>query len=246
MIQEQPFLLSKENAYRVLPKRDKETKRLEADLKELPQEILRPYRQLVQMESGFRALHDELLALTAQCPTPKYVRQPCPEFEAEAAVIVHKALKVLPEELLIDKEFWLWLTIYVCRDIVRWRHTPAGGLDNYGVGDKTEGLLCRLFMRAQLVYDASETDPYRLALRGTQDFWRSFMIRRNYASVKPMARAFAHAVNFKAETAMTDDQVRVLGPKITQLNGTYTYEVLTETNCSEFVLIEAERLAINV
>jgi hypothetical protein len=245
MIQEQPFLLSRENAYRVLPNRNSETKMLEADLAELPQDTLRPYRQLVQMESGFRALHDELLGLAALCPTPKYVRQPCPEFEAEAAVIVHKALRVLPEELLIDKEFWLWLTIYVCRDIVRWRHTSGGSLDNYGVGDMTEGLLCRLFMRAQLVYDASDADPYRLAQRGTQDFWRSFMIRRNYASVKPMARAIAHFVNFSAEVPLSDEQVRILGPKITQLNGTYTYEVLNETSCSDFVLVEAKRLAIN-
>lgn len=138
----------------------------------------------------------------------------------------------------------MWLTIYGCRDIVQWRHLENAKPHNYGVEDKFEGLICRLFFRSQLVYDSTAPDPYLLAKRGSQDFWRSFMIRRNYAAVPTMARAVARCVNFLSEEGLDDDAVRLLGPKITQLNGSFSYELMDDALCESFVLSEANRLSL--
>jgi hypothetical protein len=205
-------------------------------------EILRPFSRPVEVENGFRGLHDALSLLCSRLRRPRTQRDPAPEFEAEGAVIVHQALKDLPEELLGDPEFWLWLTIFQCRDIVKWRHGDDAKWLNYGMEGRLEGLICRMFFRAHLVFAESAQDPYELARRGSQDFWRAFMIRRNYASVKPMAMAVARRVNFTDGSNLDLNQVRRLGPKITQLNSSYSYELLDEARCDRFVEREAMKL----
>lgn|GEM_PF-4967071 len=233
MIQDQAYLLPKGCATSALHSVHDGT--------EPTAEILKPYSTLVKVEGGFRGLHHDLKNLTKRLGSPKLYEARA-EFEAEGCVIVHKALKHLPNELIDDEEFWLWLTIYQCRDIVQWRHGEGAKFGNYGLEGKFEGLLCRMYLRAHVVFLDSENDPYALARMGTQDFWRSFMIRRNYASVKSMARAFATVVNNSPNGALSDDVVRKLGPKITQLNCSYTFELLDEHQCTLFVKRELARL----
>jgi hypothetical protein len=204
-------------------------------------EILRPYAVLVNVPGGFRGLHDDLKTLTLRLGSPKS-NEARAEFEAEGCVLIHRALRELPDDLLEDAEFWMWLTIFQCRDIVEWRMGADAKFGNFGLEGKLEGLICRMFMRASIVHSESDQDPYSLARIGTQDFWRSFMIRRNYASVKSMARAFARVVNERREGALSDQDVRKLGPKITQLNSTYAYELLDERQCFTFVKREFDRL----
>jgi hypothetical protein len=234
MNQDQAFLLSKGIAISVIE-----------DLRlgnEPSGELGRSFSPLVEVPGGFRGLHDSLKAVCDKLPRPKSQRDSCQEFEVEGSIITHKALKNLPDELLGDAEFWLWLTISQCRDIVQWRHGDNASLGNFGLEDKNEGLLRRLFLRADMVFSEADSDPYLLARKGTQDFWRSFMIRRNYASVKTMARAFAKRVNFSEGSNLEDSQVRILGPKITQLHSTFTYELLDDSQCEGFVRRESERV----
>jgi len=232
-MQDQAFLLPKGAAMSVL--------QTVLDGIDPSSEILRPFSHLVEVEGGFRGLHDNLKELTLRLGNPKS-NDARSEFESEGCVIIHRALSNLPDELINDGEFWLWLTIYQCRDIVEWRHGSDAKFGNFGLEGKFEGLMCRMFMRAYLVFSETDQDPYELARRGTQDFWRAFMIRRKYGSVKAMARAFARHVNFYFDQALSDDEVRLLGPKVTQLNSIYSYELLSEAQCREFVGREHSRL----
>lgn len=234
MTQDQAFLLSKGAAITILEDLARGS--------EPSTEILRPFPSLVKVEGSFRGLHDSLKSLCDALPRPKGPRDGSPVFESEGAVIVHKALQHLPEELLGDSEFWLWMNIFQCRDVVQWRMGDNASWGNYGVEGKFEGLICRMFFRAHLVYSDHESDPYILARKGSQDFWRSFMLRRNYAAVKPMARAVAQRVNFSGSGNLDDAQVRILGPKITQLNSSYSYELLDQGRCEKFVDREAATL----
>jgi hypothetical protein len=233
-MEDQAFLLSKTTAHTVL-------EGISNGIDPAP-ELLRPFPSLVSVHGGFRGLHSSLTALCKSLPQPKGRRDGSPEFESDGAILVHQALRDLPTNLLEDSEFWLWLTIYQCRDIVSWRHGVDASLGNFGVEARFEGLMCRMFLRAHLVYQSDADDPYELSRKGTQDFWRSFMIRRNYASVKDMARAFARHVNFQEAKNLIDDEVRQLGPKITQLNSSFAYEFMSEPQCYSFVTKESTRL----
>lgn len=226
MNEEQAFLLPKAAAASVL---ESAAQGMEPSL-----DLLKPFPRLVQVDGGFSGLRSSLKALCSSLPRPKSSRDSSPEFESQGAIIVHKALRHLPEELLGDAEFWLWMNVCQCRDIVTWRHGDEAHVGNYGMEAKIEGLLCRMFMRAHLVFLESDPDPYELARKGTQDFWRSFMLRRNYACVKPMARAIARRVNFGRE-GIEDDLVRKLGPRLTQLHGSYAYEMFDADRCASFV-----------
>ena len=237
MKSDQAFLLTKGNAISLLQSLRGGT--------EPSGELLKPYPNLVEVDGGFRGLHDSLKDLCDVVGSPRS-KDARAEFEAEGCIIVHKALKNLPDDLIDDPDFWLWATIFLARDVVHWRHGPSASYGNYGIEDRFEGLLSRMFLRAHLVYSETASDPYELARRGTQDFWRSFMIRRNYASVRTMARAVARRVNFEERGVLSDSDVRIVGPKITQLNSTYSYELFDEARCLEFVDREVRRLLPDV
>lgn len=77
------------------------------------------------------------------------------EFEAEAGQAIHERVK-LPSEALADPDFWLWLSVAHFGDIVEWRYGQpenGTGLANYGIGARSENLLYRLWLRADLVLD---------------------------------------------------------------------------------------------
>lgn len=113
------------------------------------------------------------------------------EFEASAARSIHERLQ-LPAEILADAEFWVWLAVVHFGDVVEWRYgnpKDGTGLANYGVGARTENLMYRLWLRADLVFDEYADDRYHLCRRGQIDFYRSHLFRQGYANVRSFARA---------------------------------------------------------
>src|SRR6185312_5879467 len=91
-----------------------------------------------------------------------------------------------------DADFWLWLSIAHFGEIVEWRYgNPEHGttIANYGIGTRSENLLYRLWLRADLVLDEQSKDKYHLCRRGQIDFYRSHLFRQGYANVKNFARA---------------------------------------------------------
>ena len=112
-------------------------------------------------------------------------------FEAKASRLVH-SLVPSNSELVCDPEFWIWLVVAHLPDLVEWRYgSPEAGtkLANYGLGSRTENLLYRLWLRAELVLDETFEDRYHLSDAGQIDFYRSHLFRQGYANARNFSRA---------------------------------------------------------
>lgn len=169
------------------------------------------------------------------------------QFESEAAKIIHQRVNV-PAEVLGDADFWLWLAVVHFSDIVEWRYgNPDGGtgLANYGIGSRSENLLYRLWLRADLVLDEKADDRYHLCDRGQIDFYRSHLFRQGYANARNFARALlrfqyphsdATAPNLKVE------RIRELVKRLRRLRANLFVEILDEQECRRVIEEELDRM----
>src|SRR5690606_15786415 len=124
------------------------------------------------------------------------------KFEGSAARLVHSIIPA-ETEVLSDPEFWIWLAVVCFPDTVEWRYgskdvgtKPA----NYGIGSRTENLLYRLWLRAELVLDEHHADRYHLVDAGQIDFYRSHLFRQGYANARTFARALLRFQYPKADS----------------------------------------------
>lgn len=169
-------------------------------------------------------------------------------FEALAARAIHSGVKV-SVEILADPDFWLWLAAVHFSDIVEWRYgNPPGGTGaaNYGVGARSENLLYRLWLRAELVLDEQATDRYHLCDRGQIDFYRSHLFRQDYANARNFARAllrFQYPDRIDvAQPFLKVDQIRELVKRLRRLRSNLFMEILDEIDCRKVIEDEASRV----
>jgi hypothetical protein len=159
-----------------------------------------------------------------------------PRFDQLAAEIIHAHLP-LDSRLVGCREFWIWMSVAVFSDIIQWRHgtsTTNAHSNNYGLGNKIEGFLCRLWYRAELSKTIGN-DPYALCRKAVErDFWESGIIRPRYSSCRPLTRAF---VRFQYPDdrngrplldPSNENGVRMLYKRIKRMQPTLTFEVLSE------------------
>src|SRR5262245_37642293 len=78
-------------------------------------------------------------------------------FEARTTEIIHKGLP-RPHPALFDPEFFIWLTMSHFFELVEWRFGKDANDANYGLGNPREGLLFRLWLRAEIAYSPLEKD----------------------------------------------------------------------------------------
>jgi hypothetical protein len=117
--------------------------------------------------------------------------------EYEVGKILFDKLINVNHVILTDSSFWRWLTIAhpELLSVAAWRHDKNPGAIhemqkvNLGIGNIREGFYSRSWMRVYLSYDENAKDPYGLACRGDQDFWRSHVLRQSYAKSPAMVRA---------------------------------------------------------
>ena len=168
-------------------------------------------------------------------------------FEGKAARVVHR---IVPShtEILSDPEFWVWLAAVCFSDVVEWRYgNPEGGakMANYGVGSKTENLLYRLWLRAELVLDETNKDRYHLAEVGQIDFYRSHLFRQGYANARGFARAllkYQYPNRDAAAPLLKTLQIRDLAKRVCRVRSNLFLEILTEDECR--AVIETEAAAV--
>jgi len=111
-------------------------------------------------------------------------------FDAHARSIVHRNLTELDDEILVDPDFWRYLSSVRFRSIVSQRHPKtkksreSGGTDgnwsNYGAFNSSvvESLFYRLYVGADATYDESNlADPYELSFVADVDLWQSHIVR---------------------------------------------------------------------
>jgi len=193
------------------------------------------------------ALRADLAALKVQHPDGLKSQKNANQFEADAARTIHQRVNV-PPEIGADPDFWLWLSVAHFRDIVEWRYgSPehGTGLANYGIGSRSENLMYRLWLRAELVIDEKATDRYHLSRRGQIDFYRSHLFRQGYANVRTFSRALLR-FQYPNEDATTPnlkiEQIRELVKRLRRLRANLFLEMLDEQECWRVIEDEASRL----
>lgn len=169
-------------------------------------------------------------------------------FEGRAARLVHGLLPA-DSEILCDPEFWIWLSVVHFSDLVEWRYgNPEGGtkLANYGIGSRTENLLYRLWLRAELVVDESLKDKYQLVDAGQIDFYRSHLFRQGYSNARNFARALLRFQYPGADPTAPNLKIvaiRDLVKRLRRLRANLFLEILPEDECR--AVIEAEAAVIS-
>lgn len=137
--------------------------------------------------------------LAAQYPGGIPRGQDC-EFDGAAAELVHRAFQ--PHLNLVGIEgLWIRLSFGELFEFTRLRHSVALELEdgkyrlqaaeNFGVSTPRNGFLFRSWLRGDIGFDPSDSDPYRLARLGSDvDFWRSHILRVDYGGCRTFARTF--------------------------------------------------------
>lgn len=167
-------------------------------------------------------------------------------FEAEACVEIHRALPFDPS-MLADYEWWTWLAVFRFRELVDWRHgsdISGAAPANFGIGNGAENLLYRMWLRADAGYDPKRNDPYELARRGDQDFWRSHVFRQGYGRCRELVRAlvlYQFPDGSAREPTLKISEMRELAKRLRRMHPNIVFEYLDEDSASELVRREAER-----
>ncbi|MEO6021683.1 MAG: DUF6339 family protein [Burkholderiales bacterium] len=189
----------------------------------------------------FTKLGDELRKLKKSFPAKLRERdKEGGRFEQRACVIVHQGLANCDRAALHDLDFWTWLAVMQFADIVEWRFGATGRhakAANYGIGQRAENLFFRLWLRAELVKDSNDRDPYHLARTGDQDLWRSHILRQGYANARAVAKALLRlqAGQLKAKK-LTVEGVRELAKRLRRLHANVVFEFLTSAQAEGLVL----------
>lgn len=199
------------------------------------------------VQDSLPALAEALYAIKKKYPDRLGRRDPAGgRFEAEACSEVHRLLPFDPQ-MLADYEFWMWLAVFHFRELVEWRHggdTGQAAPANFGIGSGSENLLYRMWLRADAVYSPYDLDPYGLARRGDQDFWRSHVFRQGYGRCRPLVRAL---VRYQFPDGSVDGptlkipEIRELAKRLRRLHPNMVFEYLDEESAYLLVAKEAER-----
>lgn len=199
---------------------------------ELPQEFV---NELVGDLAGIRSRFPEGLKAAKNANS----------FEAMASRAIHSRVSV-SVEILADPDFWLWLAVVHFSDIVEWRYgDPKNGTGaaNYGVGARSENLLYRLWLRAELVLDEQADDRYHLCDHGQIDFYRSHLFRQGYANARTFARAllrFQYPDKSDAtQPFLKIEQIRGLVKRLRRMRSNLFMEILDEDECLKVIQSEA-------
>jgi hypothetical protein len=189
----------------------------------------------------------QLIAALTKLQTPGVISKGDPrgnQFETAASAIVHQHLPQHPA--LTDPEFWTWFAVVHGHDIVDWRYGPKGALANFGAGPAGENFFFRLWLRADIGFDAAAHDSYALARLGDIDFWRSHVFRQGYGEARTFVRAllnfqFPAAEGHKAR--LSHDDIRDLAKRLKRARTNLLFELMTEPRAREYIESEWAMLA---
>lgn len=165
-------------------------------------------------------------------------------FETVAGPELHRLLPEHPA--LADPEFWIWLALAHCQEVVDRRYGPVRNPKNFGVGGAGENLLYRLWLRAEIAFDPQRQNQYELAAAGDIDFWRSHIFRQGYADARGFARAlieFQFPRERDRKAYLKIDQIRALAKHLKRARSNLLFEVMSGKRAIQFIESEWGRLA---
>ena len=160
-------------------------------------------------------------------------------FDRVACKILHQELNLSPNLAAADG-FWRWLAVERFGDIVEARHSrrsAVAALMNFGIdGPPTSNRLRILWLRADIVYDASDEDPYHLATRlSPTDFWESGIIRHRYGWSRNLARIMTRFQYPDPDSGVGrlhlthENGVRMLYKRLKRMHSTIAFEYLEDS-----------------
>ena len=106
----------------------------------------------------------------------------------------------------------------------------------FGLRGIREGFLAYLWLRANAVFDPAANDPYWLVGRGQSDLWTSHLIRVDFGSMPPMARAFIRFVHPDTDSQnLSVAEYRELVKELTRRNAVTLLELFDDESAFDFV-----------
>ena len=160
-------------------------------------------------------------------------------FDGAACKVLHQELNISPN-LAASDGFWIWLAVERFCHVIEARHnrrSSAAGLMNFGIdGPPTSNRLRILWLRADIVYDASEEDPYHLATRlSPTDFWESGIIRHRYGWSRNLARIMTRFQYPDPDSGTGtfhlthENGIRMLYKRLKRMHSTIAFEYLEDS-----------------
>lgn len=166
-------------------------------------------------------------------------------FDRTACKILHRELDLSPN-LAASDGFWRWLAVERFSDVIEARHSRRSSvarLMNFGIdGPPTSNRLRILWLRADIVYNASSEDPYHLATRlSPTDFWESGIIRHRYGWSRNLARImtqfqYPDPDSGKGTLHLTHENgIRMLYKRLKRMHSTIAFEYLEDTELLDII-----------
>ena len=173
-------------------------------------------------------------------------------FDRVACKILHQELNISPN-LASSDGFWRWLAVERFYDIVRARHSRRSSIGrpmNFGIdGPPTSNRLRILWLRADIVYDASDEDPYHLATRlSPTDYWESGIIRHRYGWSRNLARLmtqfqYPYPGSGKGTLHLTHENgIRMLYKRLKRMHSTIAFEYLEDSELLDILTAKSADL----
>ncbi len=158
-------------------------------------------------------------------------------FDRDVCSLMHKEMR-LPPKVAASDGFWRWLAVAKLSDVIEARHRRGvyAHLGNYGIDALDyRNRLRILWLRADMLYDAAASDPYRLAKRFLHsDFIESGIIRHRYGWCRNLARVlvkfqYRHPKSKEVYLHSTDALgIRKLYKRLRHIHSVYAFEFMSD------------------
>ena len=173
-------------------------------------------------------------------------------FDRASGKILHLELN-LPPNLAASDGFWRWLAVERFCDIVEARHSRRSSVArpmNFGIdGPPTSNRLRILWLRADIVYDARNEDPYHLATRlSPTDFWESGIIRHRYGWSRNLARLMTRFQYPDPDSGVGrlhlthENGIRMLYKRLKRMHSTIAFEYLEDSEMLDILEVKSADL----
>ena len=160
-------------------------------------------------------------------------------FDRAACKILHQELRISPN-LAASDDFWRWLAVERFSEVIEARHSRRSsfaGVMIFGIdGPPSSNRIRILWLRADIVYDAGDEDPYHLATRlSPTDFWESGIIRHRYGWSRNLAKImtrfqYPDPDSGKGILHLTHENgIRMLYKRLKRMHSTIAFEYLKDS-----------------
>ncbi|MGZ3147958.1 DUF6339 family protein [Lentzea chajnantorensis] len=124
-------------------------------------------------------LRTKVVALATDAGFPSETsRSASADFDLALAALLHTEMGMVPAEAA-SGDVWAFLALVLLPDVAYWRYGPSPTGDRVLASDITRHVFGRLWWRAQLVHDPSDSNPYSaLAVLGEAAFDQVYARRK--------------------------------------------------------------------